>query len=137
MRDNPDSAVYNRAYINERVRFDVQSAVPECPSADGVLRMLTHEPHARSPIYTVQGAGVETSSLEEYRADYFRRRPTEDIERQNCGQEEDEYIDLIRTCITDITLQDAVDRRIEIVELMQALCAYRDIQSGFYHKSFK
>ncbi|KAH8589904.1 hypothetical protein B0O99DRAFT_522359, partial [Bisporella sp. PMI_857] len=30
---------------------------------------------------------------EEYRAGYFRRRPTEDIERQNRGQEEGEYIE--------------------------------------------
>jgi hypothetical protein len=30
---------------------------------------------------------------EEYRADYFRRRPTEDIEKQNSRQEEEEYIE--------------------------------------------
>ncbi len=30
---------------------------------------------------------------EEFRADYFRRRPTEDIKRQNNGHEEEEYIE--------------------------------------------
>jgi hypothetical protein len=34
--------VYNKAYINERVPFDVLSTVLKRPSADGVLRMLTH-----------------------------------------------------------------------------------------------
>jgi len=32
---------------------------------------------------------------EEYRADYFRRRPMEDIARQNSGQAEEEYIELV------------------------------------------
>jgi len=49
MRHNPNSAVYNGSYINERVRFDMQSAVLECPSADGVLRMLTHMSLIRDP----------------------------------------------------------------------------------------
>jgi len=130
MRYNPNSAVYNGSYINERVRFDVQSAVLERPSADGVLRMLTHMSLMRDPrapvhvpddvlaalspdpditaleqqreqlktgAYSVQGTDVEaevrrlTAAIgsarsrrrniisEEYRADYFRRRPTEDI----------------------------------------------------------
>ncbi|KAG4427387.1 hypothetical protein IFR05_017130 [Cadophora sp. M221] len=197
MRHNPNSAVYNGAYINERVRFDVQSAVLERPSADGVLRMLTHMSLMRDPrapihvpddvlaalppdpnitaleqereklkagAYRVQGTDVEaevrrlTTAIgsarsrrrniisEEYRADYFRRRPTEDIERQNRGQEEEEHIepvvqhhipqrrqlvDLICTRITDITLQDAVDRRIETAELMQALCGCREVASRY------
>jgi hypothetical protein len=42
MRHNPNSALFNRSYINKRVRFDVQSAVLERPSVDGVLRMLTY-----------------------------------------------------------------------------------------------
>lgn len=49
MQHNPNSAVHNRSYINERVRFDVQSAVLERPSADGVLRMLTHMSLMRDP----------------------------------------------------------------------------------------
>ena len=49
MRHNPNSAVYNGAYINERVRFDVLSAVLERPSADGILRMLTHMSLMRDP----------------------------------------------------------------------------------------
>jgi hypothetical protein len=46
MRHNPNSAVHNRSLFNERVRFDVQSAVLERPSADGVLRMLMRNPCA-------------------------------------------------------------------------------------------
>jgi hypothetical protein len=144
MRHNPNSAVYNGSYINERVRFDMQSAVLECPSADGVLRMLTHMSLMRDPrapihvpddvlaalppdpditaleqereqlkagAYRIQGTDVEAEVRrliavigsarsrrrniisEEYRADYFRRRPIEDIERQNSGQQEEEYIE--------------------------------------------
>ena len=197
MRHNPNSAVYNGSYINERVRFDVQSAVLERPSADGVLRMLTHMSLMRDPrapvhvpddvlaalppdpditaleqqreqlkagAYRVQGTDVEaevrrlTAAIgsarsrrrniisEEYRADYFRRRPTEDIERQNSGQEEEEYIepavehqipqrtqlaDLICTRVTDITPQDAVKRRIQTADLMQALCGCREVASRY------
>ncbi|TVY90451.1 hypothetical protein LAWI1_G007273 [Lachnellula willkommii] len=193
MRHNPNSAVYNGSYINERVRFDVQSAVLERPSADGVLRMLTHMSLMRDPrapvhvpddvlaalpldpdittleqqreelkagAYRVQGTDVEaevrrlTTAIgsarskrrniisEEYRADYFRRRPTEDIERQNSGQGEEEYIEpmvehqipqrtqlveLICTRVTDITPQDAVQRRIQTADLMQALCGCREV----------
>ncbi|KAH7364055.1 hypothetical protein BKA65DRAFT_603155 [Rhexocercosporidium sp. MPI-PUGE-AT-0058] len=178
MRHNPNSAVYNGAYINERVPFDVLSAVLERPSADGILRMLTHMSLMRDPrapvhvpddvlaalppdpsivdleeqraqlkagAYRIQGTEVEaevrrlTAEIgtartrrrniisEEYRADYFRRRPLEDIERQNCGQQEDEYIEpvvehqiperaqlaeLICTHVADITPQDIVARRI-------------------------
>ncbi len=49
MRHNPNSAVYNGAYINERVLFDVLSAVLERPSTDGILRMLTHMRLVRDP----------------------------------------------------------------------------------------
>lgn len=49
MQYNPNSAVYNGAYINERVPFDVLSAVLERPSADGILRMLTHISLMRDP----------------------------------------------------------------------------------------
>lgn len=188
MRHNPNSAVYNGSYINERVRFDVQSAVLERPSTDGVLRMLTHMSLMRDPrapvhvpddvlaalppdpditaleqqreqlkagAYRVQGTDVKaevrrlTAAIgnarsrrrniisEEYRADYFRRRPTEDVEKQISGQEEEEYIEpvvelqipqrtqlaeLICTRGTDITPQNAVQRRIQTAELMQALC---------------
>jgi hypothetical protein len=193
MRHNPNSAVYNGSYINERVRFDVQSAVLERPSADGVLRMLTHMSLMRDPrapihvpddvlaalppdpdittleqereqlkagAYRVQGTDVEaevrrlTAAIgsaksrrrniisEEYRADYFRRRPTEDIERQNNGQEEEPYIepvvehqipertqlaDLICTNIANITPKDIVKRRIQAVCLMLALCSHREV----------
>jgi Protein of unknown function (DUF3435) len=193
MRHNPNSAIYNGSYINKRVRFDVQSAVLERPSADGVLRMLTHMSLMRDPrapvhvpddvlaalppdpdiaaleqqreqlkagAYRVQGTDVQaevrrlTAAIgsarsrrrniisEEYRADYFRRRPTEDIKRQNSGQEEEEYMepvvehqipqrlllaDLICTRVTNITPQDAVQRRIQTADLMQALCNCREV----------
>jgi hypothetical protein len=132
IRHNPNSVVYNGAYINERVGFDVLSTVLERPSADGILRILTHMSLMRDPrapvhvpddvlaalppdpdivaleqqreglkagAYRIQGTGVEaevrrlTAEIgsartrrrniisKEYRADYFRRRPTEDIER--------------------------------------------------------
>ena len=42
MRHNSNAAVDSGSYINKRVQFDVQSAILERPSADGVLRMLTH-----------------------------------------------------------------------------------------------
>jgi hypothetical protein len=193
MRHNPNSAVYNRSYINERVRFDVQSAVLERPSADGVLRMLTHMSLMRDPralihipddvlaalppdpdivaleqereqlkagAYRIQGTEIETevrrltSAIgiarsrrrniisEEFRADYFRRRPTEDIERQNCGQAEEEYVEpvvqhqipqrallvaIICNRVVNITLQDAVRHQIETANLMQALCSCLEV----------
>jgi hypothetical protein len=188
MRHNPNSGVYNGAYINERVGFDVLSAVLERPSADGILRMLTHMSLTRDPrapvhvpddvlaalppdpdivaleqqreelkagVYRIQGTEVEaevrrlTAEIgsararrqnilsEEYRADYFRRRPTEDIERQNSGQQEEEYVEpvvehqipertqlaeLICTRVTGITPQDIIILRIRSASLMVALC---------------
>jgi hypothetical protein len=151
------------------VRFDIQSAVLERPSADGVLRILIYISlicNPRTPIhipdnvlaalppdpdvtileqereklkarvYRVQGTDIEAEVRrlttvigstrsrhrniisKEYRTDYFRRRPTEDIEKQNSGQREEEYIEpvvqyqipqriqlanLICTCIANIT----------------------------------
>jgi hypothetical protein len=193
MRHNPNSAVYNGAYINERVPFDVLSAVLKRPSADGILRMLTHMSLMRDPrapihvpddvlvalppdpiivdleqqrvqlkagAYRIQGTEVEaevrrlTAEIgiartrrrniisEEHRADYFRRRPIEDIERQNSGQQEEEYVEsvvkhqiperaqlaeIMCTCVADITSQDIVARRIHSAGLMVALCRRREI----------
>jgi Protein of unknown function (DUF3435) len=193
MRHNPNSGVYNGAYINERVGFDVLSAVLERPSADGILRMLTHMSLTRDPrapvhvpddvlaalppdpdivaleqqreelkagAYRIQGTEVEaevrrlTAEIgsartrrrniisEEYRADYFRRRPTEDIERQNSGQQEEEYIEpvvehqiperaqlaeVICTRVTGLTPQNIVKRRIHSAGLMLALCHRREV----------
>ena len=193
MRHNPNSAVYNGAYINERVPFDVLSAVLERPSADGILRMLTHMSLMRDPrapvhvpddvlaalppdprivdleqqraqlkarAYRIQGTEVEaevrrlTAEIgiartrrrniisEEYRADYFRRRPIEDIERQNSGQQEEEYVEpviehqipertqlaeLMCTHVVGITPQDIVKRRIHSAGLMLALCHRREV----------
>jgi len=42
MRHNPNSVVYNGAYINERVLFNVLSTILERLSIDGILRILTH-----------------------------------------------------------------------------------------------
>jgi hypothetical protein len=41
--------VYNRAYINKRVPFNVLSAVLERPSIDGILYMLTYMSLMRDP----------------------------------------------------------------------------------------
>ena len=49
MRHNPNSAVYNGAYINKRVPFDVLFAALERPSADSILRILTHMSLMRNP----------------------------------------------------------------------------------------
>jgi len=193
MRHNPNSAVYNAAYINERVLFDVQSAVLERPSADGILRMLTHMSLMRDPrapvhvpddilaafppdpriadleeqraqlkagAYRIQGTEVEaevrrlTSEIgiartrrrniisQEFRADYFRRRPIEDIERQNSGQQEEEYTEpvvehqiperaqlaeFICNHVTGITPQEIAARRIHFAGLMLALCRRREV----------
>jgi hypothetical protein len=47
---------------------------------------------------------------EEYRADYFRRRPTEDIERQNSGQQEEEYIEPV--------VEHQIPERTQLAELI-------------------
>jgi hypothetical protein len=49
MRHNPNSVVYNRAYINKRVPFDILSAILEQPFADSILRMLTYISLMRNP----------------------------------------------------------------------------------------
>jgi hypothetical protein len=182
MRLNLNSAMFNGAYINERVRFDVQSAVLERPSIDEVLRILTHMSLMRDPrapihvpdgllaafpldlkivaleqqraelkagAFKVQGTDVEaevrrlTTAIdnarcrrrniisEEYRADYFHRRSTEDIERQNSGQAEEEYIEPViehqipqRTQLTELicssvtVTKDAIKRRIQTARFM-------------------
>jgi hypothetical protein len=51
MQHNANSALHNRHYANEKVRFNIQSASLRRPSVDGVLCMLTHmslmcNPHA-------------------------------------------------------------------------------------------
>lgn len=42
MRHNPKWATFNSAYINEKVQFDIQNAVLDEPSEDGLIRLLTH-----------------------------------------------------------------------------------------------
>jgi hypothetical protein len=42
MRHNPNSGIFNSVYLNSRVRFDIQSAVIERPSVDGLTRAFTH-----------------------------------------------------------------------------------------------
>ncbi|ESZ91660.1 FluG domain-containing protein [Sclerotinia borealis F-4128] len=187
MRRKANSAVFNGAYINERIRFDVQSAVLERSSADGVLRMLTHMSHMRDPrapinvpndvlaalppdpyitaleqerhklkgaSYRIEGTEIkkEVRRLsnaiataksrrrnvisEEYRADYFRCRPTEDIEKQNNGHKEEEYVEfiveyqiterkqlaeLLCTLLGSTDPQDSVARRLRAANLMLKL----------------
>ena len=42
MRHEQNSGIFNSAYLNARVRFDIQSAVMERPSVDGLTRAFTH-----------------------------------------------------------------------------------------------
>jgi hypothetical protein len=42
MRHEQNSAIFTGAYLNARVRFDIQSAVMERPSVDGLTRAFTH-----------------------------------------------------------------------------------------------
>ncbi|KAH8748340.1 hypothetical protein BGZ57DRAFT_776637, partial [Hyaloscypha finlandica] len=42
IRYNLNSAVYNRAYINKRVLFNILSTILEQPSIDRILYILTH-----------------------------------------------------------------------------------------------
>lgn len=193
MRHNPNSAVYNGAYINERVPFDVLSAVLERPSANGILRMLTHMSLMRDPrapvhvpddvlaalppdpsimaleeeraklkagAFRIQGTEVEPEVRRlnlaisaakkkrrndlsaEYRADYFRRRPTMDIDMQNNGEMEEEYIESVvdhqipeRTQLAELLCtkgelkypEGPVQRRIQAAELMLTLCHRREV----------
>jgi hypothetical protein len=193
MRHNPNSALFNKAYINEKVKFDVQSAFLERPSAYGLLRSLNHmgltcDPRAptfvpdevlqalppdpeiveleqrrellKGGTYRIKGKAEEdeirslttqinnannrrrNTILEEYRADYFRHRPTQDIEKQNRGEAEEEYADpivqhqipertelekLICRFPKDLTRQEICERRISTVDLMTALSYKREV----------
>jgi hypothetical protein len=42
MRHDPNSGVFNAAYLNEKVRFDVQAAFLEHPSMDRLTCAFTH-----------------------------------------------------------------------------------------------
>ena len=42
MRHDANSGVFNVAYLNEKVRFDVQAAFLERSSVDGLTRAFTH-----------------------------------------------------------------------------------------------
>ncbi|CZT52069.1 uncharacterized protein RSE6_13314 [Rhynchosporium secalis] len=77
IRHNLSSAVYNRAYVNERVDFVTYSAVLERSSADGALRILTHislicDPlvlvHVRDNILAAFSSDLCIFDLEEQRA---------------------------------------------------------------------
>jgi hypothetical protein len=87
---------------------DVLAALPRDPD---ITALEQEREQLKAGAYRVQGTDVEaevrrlTTAIgsarsrrrniisEEYRADYFRRRPTEDIEKQNSGREEEEYIE--------------------------------------------
>jgi hypothetical protein len=49
IRYNLNTAIYNRAYINKQVLFDILSAVLEQSSADSVLCMLTYISLIKNP----------------------------------------------------------------------------------------
>jgi hypothetical protein len=42
MRHNLNTGIFNTSYLNQRVRFDIQSAVMEQPSVDGLTCAFTH-----------------------------------------------------------------------------------------------
>ncbi|KAF8846611.1 hypothetical protein BDZ45DRAFT_787526 [Acephala macrosclerotiorum] len=49
IRHNPNSTIYNEAYIDKKVPFDVLSIVLERPSTNGILRIFTHMSLMRDP----------------------------------------------------------------------------------------
>ncbi|KFY93086.1 hypothetical protein V500_03919 [Pseudogymnoascus sp. VKM F-4518 (FW-2643)] len=132
---------------------------------DPVITALEQErEQLKAGAYRIQGTSIEaevrrlTAAIgsartkrrniisQEFRDDYFRRRPTEDIERHNNGQHEEEYVeplvehqipqrtqlvDLICPRVTDITPQNAVKRRIQVAELMLAICKCREVPSRY------
>jgi hypothetical protein len=136
---------------------EVLAALPPDP----IITALEQErEQLKAGAYRIQGTSIEaevrrlTSAIgsartrrrnvvsQEYRDEYFRCRPTEDIERHNNGQQEDEYIepvvelqipqrkqlaDLICPRITDITPHNAIKRQIQVAELMLALCKCREV----------
>ncbi|KAK6609654.1 FluG domain-containing protein [Botrytis cinerea] len=181
MRHKAMSGVYNGAYINERIRFDVHlMRDPRAPVVvpNDILAALPPDPHItalererqnlKGPSYRIQGTDIEaevrrlTNEIgsarsrrrkiisEEYRADYFRRRPTEDIERQNNGYEAEEYVEpiveyqiperrelaeLLCTRFGSTKPQDAVKLRIQAADLMLALCGCREIPQRYMRRA--
>jgi hypothetical protein len=89
---------------------DVLAALPPDPT---ITALEQEREQLKAGAYRVQGTDVEaevrrlTTAIgtarsrrrniisEEYRDDYFRRRPTEDIKRHNSREEEEEYIELV------------------------------------------
>jgi hypothetical protein len=53
MRHNSNLVIYNKSFINERVRFNVQSTVFKRPFADNVLRMLIRNSCALIHVFDV------------------------------------------------------------------------------------
>jgi hypothetical protein len=49
MRHNPNLVVYNGAYINKRVPFNVLSTILEWPSINSILYILTYISLIRNP----------------------------------------------------------------------------------------
>jgi hypothetical protein len=104
-------------------------------SVEDEVRSLTAEIHKRK---------VKRQSIifDEFRAEYFRLRPREDIERQSRGEAEEQYVepvvqhqiaertelaDLICAFSKDLTLQEIPRRRIRAVDLMIVLCHKREV----------
>jgi Protein of unknown function (DUF3435) len=42
MKHDPNTGIFNAFYLNQKVRFDIQSAVIEWPSVDGLTCAFTH-----------------------------------------------------------------------------------------------
>jgi hypothetical protein len=49
MRHSPNSGIFNAAYLNGQVRFDVQAAFLKRPYDDGLTRAFTHMSITRNP----------------------------------------------------------------------------------------
>lgn len=189
--------MYNGAYINGKVKFDVQCAFLERPSTHRLLHTLTHmgltcDPRApitppkevlkalppnpkiveleqrreqlKAETYQIQGKKVakkvrrlnttinnaktrcRNMISKQYRAHYFRHRPTEDIEKQSREIVEEEYsesvvqhqvqeraqlAELICTIAKDPTKQEILKRRISTIDLVVVLCHRRELQRQY------
>jgi hypothetical protein len=140
---------------------DYLDALPPDPA---ITALEQEREQLKAGTYRIQGTSIEaevrrlTAAIgsartrrrniisQEYRDEYFRCRPTEDIERHNSGQQEEEYIepvvehqipqrkqlaDLICTRIADITPQNAGKLRVQVADLMLALCKCREVPSRY------
>ncbi|PVH67660.1 hypothetical protein DL98DRAFT_443130, partial [Cadophora sp. DSE1049] len=150
IRYNSNSAVYNKAYINKRVLFDVLSAVLERPSANSILRILTYISFIRNPralihipddILTALPPDPSIVGLKKQRAQL--KAKAYKIQRIKVeAEQEREYIkpvvkyqipeqaqlaELLYTYITSITTQEIITRRIHFISFIIAFYRRREV----------